>query len=101
MLHRYFTYILTNKNKTVLYVGVTNNLALRIEQHNNDVLNATPSSFAGRYKCIYLLYFEEYQNIQQAISREKEIKGWTREKKIALIKETNPELRFLNNEEAL
>jgi putative endonuclease len=97
MLHRYFIYILTNKNKTTFYTGVTNNLSRRLEQHHNDALD-NKRSFTGLYKCIYLLHFEEYQNIHHAIAREKEIKGWSREKKIDLIKATNPELAFLNND---
>jgi putative endonuclease len=100
MLRRFFTYILTNKNKTVLYVGVTNDLAFRIEQHTDDALNNRPT-FAAKYKCVYLLYFEEYQIAQHAISREKEIKSMTRDKKIALIKTMNPEFQFLNYQEAI
>ena len=100
MLHRYFTYIVTNKNKTTFYTGVTNNLSQRLEQHQNDALT-NKRSFAGLYKCIHLLYFEEYQNIHQAIAREKEIKGWSREKKIGLIKTANPTLAFLNNNDSV
>jgi putative endonuclease len=70
-----------------------------LEQHQNDALN-NKRSFAGLYKCIYLLYFEEYQHIHHAIAREKEIKGWSRGKKIDLIKTTNPELTFLNNNDS-
>lgn len=95
MENRYYVYILTNKSKTVLYTGVTNNVERRIEEHIQGAV-AQNVSFASKYKCFYLLYFEEYQQIQEAISREKIIKGQTRDKKIALIKAVNPEMKFLN-----
>lgn len=93
-MKRYYVYILTNKNKTVFYTGVTNNLSLRLQQHQESVI--TELTFAGKYKCIYLVHFEEYLSAAQAIAREKEIKGWRREKKLALIKDQNPDLLFLN-----
>lgn len=92
--HTYYIYILTNKSKTVLYTGVTNNLKLRLSQHQ-EFLN--PNSFSSKYKTFYLLYFEKFTWIQLAIAREKEIKGWNREKKIKLIKTINPDLNFLND----
>jgi putative endonuclease len=89
----YFVYILTNKNKTVLYVGVTNDLVRRLEEHINhkNQINA----FTYKYNCCYLLYYEEHNDINQAIAREKVIKGWTRFKKENLISELNPEWNFL------
>jgi putative endonuclease len=90
--HTYYIYILTNKAKTVLYIGVTNNLRLRLSQHK-DKLNS--NSFTAKYNVHHLLYYEKYTWIQEAIAREKEIKGWRREKKINLIKIINPELAFL------
>ena len=96
MKHKYYTYILTNKSKTVLYTGVTNNLIIRLQQHVEAALN-NKKTFTGKYKCIYLIYYEEHQWIQNAISREKEIKGWTRKKKIELIKIMNPNMDFLNS----
>ncbi len=95
MLHRYYVYILTNALRTVLYVGVTNNIEQRLNQHTSDAMG-NKTTFAGKYNCIYLVYYEEYQWIQAAISREKEIKKWRREKKLALIEKTNPEFNFLN-----
>jgi len=92
-LKKYFVYITTNKTKTTLYVGVTNDLQRRIKEHFDKQGNS--DSFAGRYHCYNLLYFEEHNEISQAIAREKEIKGWRREKKIDLIKEQNPEMKFL------
>ncbi|TDQ19552.1 putative endonuclease [Algoriphagus boseongensis] len=91
----YFTYILTNFSKTVLYIGVTNNLARRLAEHKEDAFNRK-KSFCGRYKVFYLLYFEEFQWIQEAISREKELKNWRREKKERLISSQNPNWDFLD-----
>ena len=93
--HNYYVYILTNKHKTVLYVGVTNDLASRLHQHtttNNEL------SFTHRYNVFYLVYYERFQFIQHAIEREKEIKGWRRSKKEELICSLNPEWKFLNEE---
>jgi len=89
----YFVYIITNPNKTVLYTGVTNDIAVRLEQHYQNRGNKT--NFAGKFHCYKLLYFETFSGIEQAISREKEIKGWTRARKEALIKEVNPNWDFL------
>ena len=92
--HTYYIYILTNKAKTVLYTGVTNHLKHRLQQHKESI---NSSSFTAKYNVHFLLYYEKYIWIQQAIAREKEIKGWTRNKKIELIKTINPELNFLNS----
>jgi len=92
--HTYYVYILTNKAKTVLYIGVTNNLKVRLAQHKEG-LNS--KSFTSKYKTFYLVYFEKFTWIQLAIAREKEIKGWRRDKKIELIKTINPDFNFLND----
>jgi len=95
-MQAYHVYILTNYTKTVLYTGVTNNLEQRIAEHyfnRND-----ERSFTGKYKTYYLLFYEAHQYILNAIAREKEIKGWSRSKKIAMIKSFNPEMIFLNKE---
>ena len=89
----YFVYILTNPNKTVLYTGVTNDLEIRLAQHYQN--RGNKSNFTGKYHCYKLLYFETFSGIEQAIAREKEIKGWTRAKKEALIATTNPNWEFL------
>jgi putative endonuclease len=94
--HTYYIYIITNKAKSVLYIGVTNNLKVRLKQHHDNLENNT-ITFASRYKVHYLLYFEKFTWIQEAIAREKELKKWRREKKIDLIKTINPELNFLND----
>lgn len=95
--HHYFVYITTNKNKTTLYVGVTNDLPLRLQQHHDDALGLQ-KHFAGRYSCYHLVYYEYFQDIEEAIAREKQLKGWRRSKKEALIVSFNPQWRFLNEE---
>lgn len=92
----YFVYITTNQNSTSLYTGVTNNLEQRIIEH---YLNrGSKSNFAGKYYCYYLVYYEVHQYINDAITREKEIKSWNRKKKETLISSFNPVRKFLNNE---
>ena len=94
--HQYFVYITTSSRKTVLYTGVTNDLEQRLTEH---YLNRGKSdNFAVKYYCYHLVYYEKFKWINDAIAREKEIKGWIRDKKIALIKTENPTLRFLNHE---
>lgn len=94
--HNYYVYMLTNKVKTVLYIGVTNELKERIYYHQNP--EPYSKAFTAKYKCFYLVYFEHYQDIITAIDREKQIKGWTREKKNKLIDDSNPGWKFLNDE---
>lgn len=94
--HNYFVYITTNPGKTVLYVGVTHDLVSRLHQHYES--RGKTDTFAGKYYCYNLLYWERYQYIQHAIDREKEIKKWRREKKEALIHSMNPAWKFLNGE---
>jgi putative endonuclease len=94
--HKYHVYILTNQHKTVLYTGVTNNLKERILQHYKN--RNTSNSFTGKYSAYYLLFYETYQNINNAIAREKEIKGWIRKKKWELINSFNPKTKFLYEE---
>lgn len=90
----YYIYIVTNPNKTTLYIGVTNNLQARIVEHWQN--RSRPETFAGKYFCYNLIYFETFQSILKAIAREKEIKKWNRTKKEALIQTKNPEWHFLN-----
>lgn len=94
-MKRYYVYIITNTYKTVLYTGVTNDWERRIIEHVQDSISER-KTFAGKNNCQYLLLLEEYQNPNDAIAREKEIKGWRREKKVALINLSNPEWKFLN-----
>ena len=89
----YYVYITTNPAKTVLYIGVTNNLSDRMAQHYAQ--RGSAQTFAGRYFCYNLVHVEEYPDINAAIAREKELKGWTRAKKEALITIDNPEKLFI------
>jgi putative endonuclease len=91
---QYFVYILTNKYNNVLYVGVSNNLIRRVYEHKNKLI----SGFTSKYNVNKLVYYEVYSSIFDAIKREKEIKGWKREKKIALITSFNPEWKDLYKE---
>jgi putative endonuclease len=97
MLYNYFIYITTNENKTTLYIGVTNNIQRRLSQHYFDSQNLK-RSFAGKYNCYYLIYYEGFEDINTAIMREKEIKKWRREKKEILISKFNPKWEFLNHQ---
>ena len=94
--HNYYVYFLTNKTKTVLYVGVTNNLRERLYFHENPEANT--KAFTARYKVCFLIYYEQFFDIEDAIKREKQIKGWRREKKETLINTFNKEWEFLNKE---
>jgi putative endonuclease len=82
----YFVYMLTNRWRNVLYTGITNSLHVRVWQHKNK----TVPGFTKQYNCDRLVYFETYDEVDQAIAREKQIKGWSRAKKDALIAATNP-----------
>ena len=95
--HNYFVYIVTNQKKTVLYTGVTNNLRRRLFEHKENS-NTRRNTFAGKYNCYNLIFYERFQYITHAIDREKQIKGWKRFKKEALIYSINPEWHFLNDE---
>lgn len=72
-MNKHYVYIITNKNKTVLYTGVTNDLARRLVEHIDNIEKGR-KTFTAKYKCKHLLYYEEYGWIQEAIAREKEIK---------------------------
>jgi putative endonuclease len=85
--HHYFVYILTNNSRHPLYVGVTNSVRFRHWQHKEEI---NPSSYTAKYNLKRLVYYERYQYVKNAIAREKQLKGWTRAKKIALIEEMNP-----------
>lgn len=87
-------YILTNSRKTVLYTGMTNSLEQRLVEHYPD--RNIDDHFTGKYACFYLVYYEDFNYVNDAIAREKEIKGWRRRKKDALITAFNPDWTFLN-----
>lgn len=87
MSKRYYTYILSNKNDTTLYVGVTNDLERRVAEHRSGMI----PGFTQLYSCHKLVYFEEYTDVVQAIAREKQLKKWSRAKKDELIDSKNKE----------
>ena len=91
MSKTYYIYIMTNATRT-LYVGVTNNLERRVYEHKSKQIEG----FTKRYNLTWLVYFVETGDVREAIAREKQIKGWTREKKVALITEMNPQWRDLS-----
>lgn len=93
----YFVYIVTNPRKTVLYIGMTNDLARRLYEHYQN--RGNKSSFAGRYYCHKLIYYERFDKPGHAIEREKEIKKWSRKKKETLIAAMNPKWKELNHHE--
>jgi len=87
-----YTYIATNKNNTVLYTGITNNLKERMDNH---ITKKYKNSFTARYNVNKLVYYEETESIDAAHKREKQIKAGSRKKKIDLINNINPEWRDL------
>lgn len=87
----YYVYILTNWNNKVIYTGVTNNIERRLYEHKRKIVYG----FTQKYNVDKLVYFETFNNITDAIAREKQIKGWKRERKNALVEGTNPEWRDL------
>jgi putative endonuclease len=91
----YFVYITTNPKRTTYYIGITNDLPRRLTEHFQNSGDA--KTFAGRYYCYNLIYFERHTSPEQAIDREKQLKGWSRNKKEALVKIQNPQLKFLND----
>jgi putative endonuclease len=86
---KFYVYITTNPNKDALYVGMTNHLEQRIIEHFLE--RGQPATHAGKYYCYNLVFFEEYQYVNAAIAREKEIKKWRRQKKEELVGAVNKE----------
>ena len=93
MNKQYFVYIITNINNTTLYIGVTNNLVKRIFQHKEGKIEG----FTQKYKLKKLVYYEIYEEIEEAINREKRLKKWNREWKDQVITEFNPAWNDLYN----
>ncbi len=81
-----YVYIMTNKNRTTLYIGVTSNLMKRIAEHKTKTY---PNSFTAKYNCSMLVYYKEFQTILLAIAEEKRLKGGSRQQKIDLINSIN------------
>ena len=94
MVNQYYVYIMTNRNNTVLYIGVTNDLKRRIYQHKTKQAN----SFSKKYNVDKLVYYETCENVKAAIAREKQLKGGSRKKKVDLIESCNPKWQDLYDE---
>jgi putative endonuclease len=90
----YYIYILTNQHNTVFYVGVTNNLIRRVYEHKNKLVKG----FTSKYNINKLVYYEVFSDVRDAIYREKQIKSWSRKKKIEMIEKFNPEWKDLYEE---
>ncbi|MEX1199839.1 MAG: GIY-YIG nuclease family protein [Methylophaga sp.] len=86
-MHDYYVYILTNNSNNVLYIGVTNNLKRRVFEHKQHFIDG----FTDKYNVEKLVYFEQTNDVYAAISREKQLKKWRREKKLKLIELQNPQ----------
>ena len=86
-MNKGYVYIMTNKNKTTLYVGVTSDLMKRIAEHKTKV---HPASFTAKYNCSMLVFYQEFDSIVAAIAEEKRLKGGNRQQKIDLINSLNP-----------
>ncbi|HET9419388.1 MAG TPA: GIY-YIG nuclease family protein [Chthoniobacterales bacterium] len=82
----FWVYIVTNRNHSVLYIGLTNSLSRRIWEHRQ----GSGANFPAAYQCKKLLYYEHYSNVHEAIARESQLKKWSRSKKVTLINRLNP-----------
>jgi putative endonuclease len=92
LMKRPAVYLMTNERRTVLYAGVTADLVRRVSEHRSAL---DPGAFTSRYRVRRLVYFETFDDMETAIRREKQIKGWLRRRKVALIESRNPEWRDL------
>ena len=92
---QYYVYILATKDNKVIYTGITNNLIKRVYVHKNSL---DPKSFTARYHVNKLVYYEYTTDVRAAIEREKQIKGWNRERKNKLVESKNPEWKELYNQ---
>jgi putative endonuclease len=91
MIKTYYVYILASKRNGTLYIGVTNDLQRRIYEHKNNLLEG----FSKKYSIHYLVYFEDINDVNSALQREKQFKRWTRKWKLELIEKFNPDWRDL------
>lgn len=94
--YNFYVYIITNPYRTTYYIGVTNNISLRLQQHKENTENGN-KTFAAKYNCKHLVYYERFSWVQNAIAREKELKGWRRKKKLNLIRSFNANFEFLED----
>ena len=89
---QYYVYIMASATNVTLYIGVTNDLVRRVYEHRN---HFDPNSFTSKYNVHKLVYFEETSDVKAALEREKQLKGWRRSKKNALVETANPQWRDL------
>jgi putative endonuclease len=97
MRRSYFTYILTNAHKNVLYIGMTNNIEARLVEHYKGGL-LHKKHFTSKYNCYYCIWYEAFPSAREAISKEKQLKKLARIEKEKIIEKLNPEWKFLNEE---
>jgi putative endonuclease len=90
--HCYSVYMMQSTSRHVLYIGITSDLRARVWQHKHGSFEG----FTDRYKCHRLVYYERYQDVHRAIGREKQLKGWRREKKDRLVETLNPHWKDLS-----
>ncbi len=95
-IHAYYVYIITNPYRSTFYIGVTNNLGIRLQQHQDNIKLGI-KTFASKYNVQHLVYYEKFTWIQNAIAREKELKKWRRAKKLDLIRTFNEKFEFLED----
>ena len=93
-MKEYYVYIMSNKTNSTLYIGVTNDIIRRAEEHKNGVVDG----FSNKYNTHKLVYYEQTNDVDSAIAREKQLKGWIRAKKEKLINAKNPEWKDLSEE---
>jgi len=84
--HQYFVYILASRRNGTLYIGMTSNLAKRVYEHKHDLVGG----FTKRYRVYDLVYYEVYEDVREAITREKRLKDWKRKWKLELVEKSNP-----------
>jgi putative endonuclease len=94
MAQRFYVFIMTNPRNTVVYTGVTNNLARRVQEHKEKLVEG----FTAKYNVTKLVYHERFDDVRAAIAREKQLKGGSRQKKNDLVDSVNPEWRDLSQE---
>lgn len=94
--YTYYVYIITNPYRSTFYIGMTNDLEKRLIQHKEN-LKIEVKTFASKYNLKHLVYYQKFSWVQNAIAREKELKGWRREKKLDLIRSFNSNFEFLEN----
>ena len=94
--YNFYVYIISNCKRTTFYTGFTNNIKRRLLEHLDPLINA--ESFCKKYSCNEVIYFEHFQYVNNAIAREKQIKRWSRNKKVTIVRKKNPSLHSYNLE---